>query len=214
MSQTEYELQNFNALNNAIDDEHQKSLNKIKLQKSYTFRRYMVYSSLFLFALALLILAAGFIYWLIKDSPRNLITNNEYITNNYELEKNISQLEKIIERNKEYEKSNTEIIENTNTNQTTNQLIQEDYYLFRSLNMILSNGSEISVFTGLVYDPENVDFPTRQYCYTILDKLWIDLANKEGAANKINFNYYNDNIGIISLNDFIKAQSCCRFKNF
>ena len=95
MSQTEYELQNFNALNNAIDDEHQKSLNKIKLQKSYTFRRYMVYSSLFLFALALLILAAGFIYWLIKDSPRNLITNNEYITNNYELEKNISQLEKV-----------------------------------------------------------------------------------------------------------------------
>ena len=214
MSQTEYELQNFNALNNAIDDEHQKSLNKIKLQKSYTFRRYMVYSSLFLFALALLILAAGFIYWLIKDSPRNLITNNEYITNNYELEKNISQLEKIIERNKEYEKSNTEIIENTNTNQTTNQLIQEDYYLFRSLNMILSNGSEISVFTGLVYDPENVDFPTRQYCYTILDKLWIDLANKEGAANQINFNYDNDNIGIISLNDFIKAQSYCRFKNF
>ena len=214
MSQTEYELQNFNALNNAIDDEHQKSLNKIKLQKSYTFRRYMVYSSLFLFALALLILAAGFIYWLIKDSPRNLITNNEYITNNYELEKNISQLEKIIERNKEYEKSNTEIIENTNTNQTTNQLIQEDYYLFRSLNMILSNGSVISVFTGLVYDPENVDFPTRQYCYTILDKLWIDLANKEGASNQINFNYDNDNIGIISLNDFIKAQNYCRFKNF
>lgn len=214
MSQTEYELQNFNALNNAIDDEHQKSLNKIKLQKSYTFRRYMVYSSLFLFALALLILAAGFIYWLIKDSPRNLITNNEYITNNYELEKNISQLEKIIERNKEYEKSNTEIIENTNTNQTTNQLIQEDYYLFRSLNMILSNGSEISVFTGLVYDPEDVDFPTRQYCYTILDKLWIDLANKEGAANQINFSYDNDNLGIISLNDFIKAQSYCRFKNF
>ena len=214
MSQTEYELQNFDALNNAIDDEHQKSLNKIKLQKSYTFKRYMIYSSLFLFTLALLILAAGFIYWLIKESPRNLITNNEYITNNYELEKNISQLEKIIERNKEYEKSNTEIFENTNTNQTTNQLIQEDYYLFRSLNMILSNGSEISVFTGLVYDPEDVDFPTRQYCYTILDKLWIDLANKEGAANQINFNYDNDNIGIISLNDFIKAQSYCRFKNF
>ena len=150
----------------------------------------------------------------VKNANKAIKDITEYITNNYELEKNISQLEKIIERNKEYEKSNTEIIENTNTNQTTNQLIQEDYYLFRSLNMILSNGSEISVFTGLVYDPEDVDFPTRQYCYTILDKLWIDLANKEGAANQINFSYDNDNIGIISLNDFIKAQSYCRFKNF
>ena len=107
MSQTEYELQNFNALNNAIDDEHQKSLNKIKIQRSHTFKRYMVYSSLFLFALALLILIAGFIYWLINDKPQNLITNNEYITNNYQLEKNISQLEKIIERSKEFNENNT-----------------------------------------------------------------------------------------------------------
>lgn len=214
MSQTEYELQNFNALNNAINDEHQKSLNKIKLQKSHTFKRYMIYSSLFMFALALLILVAGFIYWLIEDKPKNLITNNEYITNNYELEKNISQLEKIIERNKEFDKSNTEIIENSNFTEVNNQVIQEDYYLFRSLDMNLSSGDEITVYTGLVYDPENIDFPFRQYCYTILNKVWIDLANKESTANKINLSYDNDNIGIISLNDFIKAQNFCRFKNF
>jgi hypothetical protein len=214
MSQTEYELQNFNALNNAINDEHQKSLNKIKLQKSHTFKRYMIYSSLFMFALALLILVAGFIYWLIEDKPKNLITNNEYITNNYELEKNISQLEKIIERNKEFDRSNTEIIENSNFTEANNQVIQEDYYLFRSLDMNLSSGDEITVYTGLVYDPENIDFPFRQYCYTISNKVWIDLANKESTANKINLSYDNDNIGIISLNDFIKAQNFCRFKNF
>lgn len=214
MSQTEYELQNFNALNNAINDEHQKSLNKIKLQKSHTFKRYMIYSSLFMFALALLILVAGFIYWLIEDKPKNLITNNEYITNNYELEKNISQLEKIIERNKEFDSSNTEIIENSNFTEANNQVIQEDYYLFRSLDMNLSSGDEITVYTGLVYDPEDIDFPFRQYCYTISNKVWIDLANKESTANKINLSYDNDNIGIISLNDFIKAQNFCRFKNF
>jgi hypothetical protein len=214
MSQTEYELQNFNALNNAINDEHQKSLNKIKLQKSHTFKRYMIYSSLFMFALALLILVAGFIYWLIEDKPKNLITNNEYITNNYELEKNISQLEKIIERNKEFDRSNTEIIKNSNFTEANNQVIQEDYYLFRSLDMNLSSGDEITVYTGLVYDPENIDFPFRQYCYTISNKVWIDLANKESTANKINLSYDNDNIGIISLNDFIKAQNFCRFKNF
>lgn len=214
MSQTEYELQNFNALNNAIDDEHQKSLNKIKLQKSYTFKRYMIYSSLFIFTLALLILVAGFVYWLIKDSPRNLITNNEYITNNYELEKNISQLEKIIERNKEYQESNTEIIENSNYSETKNQVIKEEYYLFRYIDMELSNGSVVSVQTGLIYNPENVDFPYSQYCYTLVDRVKVDLANKNGTANKINLNYDNINVGIISLNDFIKAQSYCRFKNF
>ena len=131
MSQTEYELQNFNALNNAIDDEHQKSLNKIKIQKSNTFKRYMIYSSLFMFALAILILVAGFIYWLIKDKPKNLITNNEYITNNYELEKNISQLEEIIQRNKEYNQNNTEIIENSDVNEVENKIIREEFYLFR-----------------------------------------------------------------------------------
>lgn len=214
MSQTEYELQNFNALNNAIDDEHQKSLNKIKLQKSYTFRRYMVYSSLFLFALALLILVIGFIYWLIKDSPRNLITNNEYITNNYELEKNISQLEKIIERNKEYQESNTEIIENSNFSETKNQIIKEEYYLFRYIDMKLSNGSVVSVQTGLIYNPENIDFPYSQYCYTLVDRFKVDLANKNGTSNKINLNYDNDYVGIINFNDFTKAQNFCKFQNF
>lgn len=214
MSQTEYELQNFNALNNAIDDEHQKSLNKIKLQKSYTFKRYMIYSSLFLFTLALLILVAGFIYWLIKDSPRNLITNNEYITNNYELEKNISQLEKIIERNKEYQESNTEIIENSNFSETKNQIIKEEYYLFRYIDMKLSNGSVVSVQTGLIYNPENIDFPYSQYCYTLVDRFKVDLANKNGTSNKINLNYDNDYVGIINFNDFTKAQNFCKFQNF
>ena len=214
MSQTEYELQNFNALNNAIDDEHQKSLNKTKLQKSHTFKRYMIYSSLFMFALALLILVAGFIYWLIKDKPKNLITNNEYITNNYELEKNISQLEKIIERNKEFNDSNTEIIENSNTTQAESQKIQEEYFLFRTLDMNLTDGNIIKVNTGLVYDPEDIDFPYRQYCYSIVDNYWVDLANKDGTSNKINLSYNNDYINIIDMDDFIKAQNYCRFKNF
>ena len=121
---------------------------------------------------------------------------------------------KIIERNKEFDRSNTEIIENSNFTEANNQVIQEDYYLFRSLDMNLSSGDEITVYTGLVYDPENIDFPFRQYCYTISNKVWIDLANKESTANKINLSYDNDNIGIISLNDFIKAQNFCRFKNF
>jgi len=214
MSQTEYELQNFNALNNAIDDEHQKSLNKIKIQRSHTFKRYMVYSSLFLFALALLILIAGFIYWLINDKPQNLITNNEYITNNYQLEKNISQLEKIIERSKEFNENNTEIIENSNEEQITNQVIKEDYYLFRSLDLTLSDGYKTVVMTGLVYDPKNIDFPIRQYCYTTVGRVKIDLADKNGLSNKINLDYENDLISIISLNDFLKAREYCRFKNF
>ncbi len=214
MSQTEYELQNFNALNNAIDDEHQKSLNKIKLQKSHTFKKYMIYSSLFLFALALLILVVGFIYWLINDKPKNLITNNEYITNNYELEKNISQLEEIIKRNKEYQESNTEIIENSNYSEANNQVITEEFYLFRYIDMDLTNGSEVSVHTGLVFNPEDIDFPYRQYCYIMMDKFRVELANKQGKSNKINLSYDNDYIGIISLDDFIKAQNYCRFRNF
>ena len=214
MSQTEYEHQNFNALNNAIDDEHQKSLNKIKIQKSNTFKRYMIYSSWFMFALALLILVAGFIYWLINDQPKNLITNNEYITNNYELEKNISQLEEIIERNKEYNQNNTEIIENSDVNEVENKIIREEFYLFRYIDMELSNGSEVSVDTGMIYDPEDIDFPYRQYCYTIIDRTRVELANKNGVNNKVNLSYTNDNIGVISLDDFIKAQNYCRFKSF
>ena len=214
MSQTEYELQNFNALNNAIDDEHQKSLNKIKIQRSHTFKRYMVYSSLFLFALALLILIAGFIYWLINDKPQNLITNNEYITNNYQFEKNISKLEELIERSKEYNQNNTEIIENSDISKAENKVIKEEFYLFRYIDVDLSNGSQVSVQTGMIYDPDDIDFPYSQYCYTFVDRIRIELANKEGRNNKINRSYTDDNIGVISLNDFIKAQNYCRFRDF
>ena len=90
MSQVEYETQNFNSLNNAIDDEHRKAINKIKIQKSFVFKRYMVYGSIFLLSISVLILSIGFIWWLLDERPQNLISNNEYITNNYELEKNIT----------------------------------------------------------------------------------------------------------------------------
>ncbi len=216
MSQTKYETHNFNALNNAIDDEHQKSLSKIKAQKSHIFKRYMLYSSLFLISFAILILVAGFIYWLIDDKPKNLITNNEYITNNYELEKNISQLEKIIERNKEYNKNNTEQI--VNNDQVTNQIIREEFYLFKTLEFKLSNNQVVDVSTGQIYDPNEIDYPKRQYCYTMLKNDGIEvrvfLSNKFGANNKINNSYNQKNADFISLDDFKKAQEFCRFRSF
>ena len=216
MSQTDYETQNFNALNNAIDNEHKKSLNKIKTLKSHTFKRYMLYGSLFIMSIAILILVAGFIYWLIDDKPKNLITKNEYITNNYELEKNISQLEKIIERNKEYNKNNTEQI--VNNDQVTNQIIREEFYLFKTLEFKLSNNQIVDVSTGQIYDPDEIDYPKRQYCYTMLKNEGIEvrvfLSNKFGANNKINESYNNKNADFISLNDFKKAQEFCRFRIF
>ena len=59
MSQTEYEIQDFEAINNAINDEHQKSLNKIKERRSLFFKRYLIYGSLFLFAISIATLDTG-----------------------------------------------------------------------------------------------------------------------------------------------------------
>ena len=217
MTQTEYELQNFNALNNAIDDQHQKSLQKLKERKSHTFKRYMIYCSIFLVSLSILILVLGFIYWLLTEKPRNLITTNEYVTNNYELEKNISKLEKIIERSKEYEENNSEQITN-NEGEVVNQAIKEDYYLFRYMDMKSPTLGTIQVTTGLIYNPEDIEFPESQYCYLTLyeneKRVHIDLSRKENDANINNYKYKKAYLNLINENDFSKAQQYCKFRNF
>ena len=63
--------------------------NLYKIGTNHTFKRYMIYCSIFL---SLSIIEIRFVYWLLTEKPRNLITTNEYVTNNYELS------QKIIER--------------------------------------------------------------------------------------------------------------------
>ena len=132
------------------------------------------------------------------------------------MEKNISQLEKIIERNKEYNKNNTEQI--VNNDQVTNQIIREEFYLFKTLEFKLSNNQVVDVSTGQIYDPNEIDYPKRQYCYTMLKNDGIEvrvfLSNKFGANNKINNSYNQKNADFISLDDFKKAQEFCRFRSF
>ena len=216
MSQTKYESQNFNALNDAIDDQHQKSIQKLKEKKSHTFKRYMIYGSLLVVSLSLLILVLGFIYWLLSEKPRNLVTTNEYITNNYQLEKNISQLEKIIERSKQYEKNNTE--QKTNGDEIINQEIKEDYYLFRYIDMQSPTIGTVQVTTGLIYNPKDIDFPERQYCYLTLyeneKKVQIDLSNKDKSSNIEIYKYKKAYLNLINEDDFSKAQQYCKFRNF
>lgn len=216
MSQTEYEIQDFEAINNAINDEHQKSLNKIKERRSLFFKRYMIYGSLFLFAISILLLSIGFIYWFISEKPKNLISKNEYITNNYELEKNISQLEKIIERNKTYEENNTETI--INNDQIVNQIIKEEFYLFKTLEYQMSNSKTIKISTGQIFDPDKIEFPSRQYCYTMIEdnevEVRIFLSNKDAKNNKIDTNYKNNYKNLINYSDFRNAQTYCRFKDY
>lgn len=217
MSQVEYETQNFNSLNNAIDDEHRKAINKIKIQKSFVFKRYMVYGSIFLLSISVLILSIGFIWWLLDERPQNLISNNEYITNNYELEKNINELEKIIERNKEFKENNAEII--LSDGETVNQTIKEDYYLFRTVDMKLSSSKNIQISTGLIFNPNDTDFPERQYCYTEIKtndgiKNRIDLSYKNGNQNIVNNDYNDAYQSLIQLDDFSKAKQYCKYRNF
>lgn len=216
MNRAEYEIQNFDALNNAIDDEHQKSFYKIKLQKSNVFKRYMLYGSLFLFALSLLVLISGFIYWLINDRPNNLLTKNEYITNNYQLEKNISQLEKIIERNKEYDQNNSEQKSNGNI---SNQIIKEEFYLYKFMDFEMSNNILLEVITGQVFDPDKIDFPRSQFCYTKIfnnqgQEVRVNLSDKIGLNSITNLDYSNSYKDLLKLSDFNQAQQYCKFRSF
>tara|TARA_B110000259_G_C13971521_1_gene384944 strand:- start:702 stop:1346 length:645 start_codon:yes stop_codon:yes gene_type:complete len=214
MSEIKYTTSNYVAVNKFIDNEYDRSRDKIKFQRSIIFRRYAIYGSLLILALSLLIFSIFFAHWLFKSKPENIVSNvkNEYITNNYNLEEELDTLKKIIEENKIQNTSSTET--NVNKSEFKTHRITDQFFHFKSISIQLESGINTDVSTGMVYSPDEVTYPYSQYCYIMIDKYWVDLADKSGKQNYIN-DTYNQNLlsKYISRSDFNKSQKLCRFKN-
>ena len=85
--------------------------------------------------------------------------------------------------------------------------------------MKLSSSKNIQISTGLIFNPNDTDFPERQYCYTEIKtndgiKNRIDLSYKNGNQNIVNNDYNDAYQSLIQLDDFSKAKQYCKYRNF
>ena len=213
MSETKYTTSNYIAVNKFIDNEYDRSRDKIKFQRSLIFRRYAIYGSLLILALSLLIFSIFFAHWLFKSTPENIISNvkNEYVTNTYNLDEDIAILKKLVQdiesENQSYSDQEGEKI-----------VINEAFTHFRMIKLTLESGRNSDVVTGIKYNPDNLSSPTKQYCYVELyggkKRISFDIADK---FNKQNINYLSYDISsmkdLISRKDFIEAKRLCKFRN-
>lgn len=87
------------------------------------------------------------------------------------------------------------------------QTLTEEYAVFRKKNISLNNYNA-RVVTGWVFDPKNIDYPYKQYCYVdYKDNQTIKLLKKEGKSMPTNYTYDP----ILSKEDTLKAKSLCAF---
>ena len=86
------------------------------------------------------------------------------------------------------------------------------------INFKLESGRNSDVVTGIKYNPDNLEFPTNQFCYIELKggkkRIIFNIANKNKRQNKTNLFYdINSMKDSISRKDFIESQKLCKFRN-
>lgn len=193
----------FSAVNNFIDEESRRVKQVRRRRTANIFKKYLLYFSLLLISIGIFIVFLALSYWLFFDKPNQIVKvdgDQTYNTSNYNLSQDIDRLEQIVKDQKKL--NETEKIE---------QNVKEEYIIFRSREVLLSNNFKAEIHTGYKFKPENINYPYSQYCYFHnKERVWIDLMQKEGKKLPTS---YSSNNQSVSLEDFNKAKSFCIFRN-
>ena len=193
----------FSAVNNFIDEESRRVKQVRRRRTVNIFKKYLLYFSLLFISIGIFILFLALSYWLFFDKPNQIVKvdgDQTYNTSNYNLSQDIDRLEQIVKDQKKL--NETEKIE---------QNVKEEYIIFRSREVLLSNNFKAEIVTGYKFKPENINYPHRQYCYFLnKERVWINLMEKIGKKFPTP---YSSNNQSVSLDDFNKAKSFCNFRN-
>ena len=202
INQTEYKISNFNAVNDFIDEEKRYASHFRKYKIARLFKRYALYTSLFILSVAILILFAGIAYWLWHAQPNQIFKSTTTNVTNYNLKDDIAELKDLLN---DIEANSGEIPKS----------IEKEFVIFQSQSYELENGDQAEVFTGWKFKPDELDYPYRQYCYLSLDSKTntsdfdnVNLINKFGIENEVEVEFASNKV---SYYDFEAAKSKCIF---
>ena len=202
-NKTEYSISNFNAVNDFIDEENRYASHFRKYKIARLFKRYALYTSLFILSVAILILFAGIAYWLWHAQPNQIFKSTTTNVTNYNLKDDSEELKELLN---DIEANSGEI----------SQSIEKEFVIFQSQSYELENGDLTSVHTGWSFKPEELSYPYQQYCYLSLksktstaDYDRVNLMDKFGIENPVEVEFDSNKVGYY---DFEAAKSKCIFK--
>ena len=202
-NKTEYTVNNFSAVNEFIDQENRYAQHFRKFKIASLFKKYAIYGSLLIVAIALLILSIGIAYWLYNNQPAQLIKISSNSVTQINNEDELEELKKLAEDNKIDDLDQI-------------QKIDQEYVIFKIQSFILENEDQAEVHTGWRYKPNDLNYPYLQYCYLSIPSkpnssitMTIQLAQKLKFEDIVDAQYNENEINYF---DFEAAKSQCIFK--
>lgn len=202
-NKTEYNVNNFSAVNEFIDEENRYAKHFRKFKIASLFRKYAIYGSLLIVAISLLILSIGIAYWLYNNQPAQLIKISSSSVTQINNEDELKELKKLAEDNKIDDLDQI-------------QKIDQEYVIFKIQSFILENEDFAEVHTGWRYKPDDLNYPYLQYCYLSIPSkpnssisMTIQLAKKMKFEDIVDAQYNENEINYF---DFESAKSQCIFK--